>query len=271
FFQTVLGKYLKYSCGYWDQAEQTLDDAEAAMLALTCERAALHDGQRILELGCGWGAVTLWMAEQYPASQIVAVSNSNTQKRFIDQQAAARRLSNVQVITADINDFSPATDFDRVVSVEMFEHARNYQELMRRIASWLAPAGQLFVHIFCHREFAYPFEERGRYDWMSRYFFTGGTMPSETTLLQFQDRLTLDQQWRVSGLHYARTANAWLRNTDDNREAVLSIFKQVYGPAEADRWLQRWRMFFMACAELFGYANGEEWLVGHYRFEKPAP
>lgn len=269
FFRTVLGKHLKYSCGYWDGTTRTLDQAEAAMLALTCERAALGDGMRILELGCGWGAVTLWMAEHYPASQIVAVSNSTTQKRFIDQQAASRQLRNVRVVTADVNDFSPDGIFDRVVSVEMFEHVRNYEELMRRVASWLTPTGQLFVHIFCHREFAYPFEEDGQYDWMSRNFFSGGTMPSETTLLGFQAALTLDQQWRVSGKHYERTANAWLQNTDEHYDDVLSIFEHVYGPSEAARWVQRWRMFFMACAELFGYENGQQWLVGHYRFNKP--
>jgi len=212
--------------------------------------------------------VTLWMAEHYPASEIVAVSNSSSQKHFIEQQAASRQLRNVQVITADVNDFAAGGVFDRIVSVEMFEHVRNYEELMRRIASWLTPEGQLFVHIFCHREFAYPFEADGQYDWMSRNFFSGGTMPSETTLLDFQSVLTLEEQWRVSGTHYERTANAWLQKTDDNYHEVLSIFKAVYGQKDAARWVQRWRMFFMACAELFGYNNGDEWLVGHYRFKQ---
>jgi len=268
FFQTVLGKHLKYSCGYWDDKTQTLDESEAAMLALTCERAALEDGLRILELGCGWGSITLWMAEHYPNAQIVAVSNSTTQKQYIDEQAASRQLHNIEVITSDINEFRTTEVFDRVVSVEMFEHMRNYRELMDRIASWLAPNGQLFVHIFCHREFAYPFEEAGKYEWISRNFFTGGTMPAENTLLRFQSELTLQAQWRISGQHYARTANAWLEKADQHQESVLTLFKNVYGEDHADRWLQRWRMFFMACAELFGYDKGNQWLVGHYRFAK---
>ncbi len=268
FFQTVLGKHLKYSCGYWDETTQTLDESEAAMLALTCERAALRDGLRILELGCGWGSITLWMAKHYPNATIVAVSNSSSQKKYIDEQAHARGLHNINVITADINDFQTTEEFDRVVSVEMFEHMRNYKELMRRIASWLAPGGQLFVHIFCHREFAYPFEEAGKYEWISRNFFTGGTMPAENTLLSFQTDLKLQEQWRISGQHYEKTANAWLEKADQHREAVLALFNNVYGEAQAHRWLQRWRMFFLACAELFGYDEGNQWLVGHYRFGK---
>ena len=268
FFQAVLGKHLKYSCGYWPAGTLTLDDAEAAMLALSCERAALEDGQRILELGCGWGSLTLWMAEHYPQAKIVAVSNSSSQKRYIDRQANGRNLNNIEVRTADINDFEPPGMFDRVVSIEMFEHMRNYRELMHRVHAWLRPGGKLFVHIFCHREFAYPFQDDGEYDWMSRYFFTGGTMPAENTLLAFQDDLKLEQQWRVPGTHYERTSNAWLEKTDQNKAAIVSLFTEVYGPDNANRWLQRWRMFFMACAELFGYDNGNQWLVSHYRFSK---
>ena len=268
FFKTVLGRHLKYSCALWDESTDTLDQAEAAMLALTCERADLADGQRVLELGCGWGSVTLWMAEHYPNSEILAVSNSSTQKQFIDQQAEARGFRNVRVVTADINDFSTDELFDRVVSVEMFEHVRNYQELMRRVASWLAPDGRLFVHIFCHRDLCYPFDGDGKYDWMSQHFFTGGTMPSENMLLEFQDDLNIEQQWRVSGKHYEKTSNAWLDKLDANRHVVLPLFEEVYGAGDAARWVQRWRMFFMACAELFGYADGDEWLVNHYRFRK---
>lgn len=268
FYQLVLGENLKYSCCHWDDNTVSLDQAEASMLALTCDRAALRDGMRVLELGCGWGAVTLWMAEHYPNSSFVAVSNSTSQKRFIDEQAQSRRLNNIEIVTADINDFSSTEQFDRVISVEMFEHVRNYEELMRRVASWLAPEGQLFVHIFCHQAFAYPFEDEGQSDWMSRHFFTGGTMPSESMLLEFQDDLVLEQQWRVSGQHYEKTANAWLQRIDAHADEVRSIFQTAYEIQDADRWIQRWRMFFMACAELFGYDDGREWMVGHYRFSK---
>ena len=268
FFRAVLGKHLKYSCCYWNETIKTLDKAESAMLAMTCARADLHDGMRILELGCGWGAVTLWMAEYYPSSRIVAVSNSARQKQAIENRARMRELENVEIVTADINDFHTSLQFDRVVSVEMFEHVRNYQELMRRIGSWLTPSGRLFVHIFCHRTFTYPFENSSEYDWMSRNFFTGGMMPSKTMLLEFQDDLSLENQWQFSGKHYEKTANAWLSRLDRNHETVVSVFEDVYGKQNAALWVQRWRMFFMACAELFGYGNGDQWIVGQYLFRK---
>lgn len=270
FFQQVLGRHLKYSCGYWEGEAATLDASEEKMLALTCERAQLADGQSILELGCGWGSLTLWMARRYPNGRITAVSNSASQKQFIMGQAAAAGLDNVRVITADANEFQADDSFDRVVSVEMFEHMRNYQELLARIASWLNPGGKLFVHIFCHRQVMYPFSVEGSYDWMAEYFFTGGLMPSEHTLLYFQDDLRLERQWRVPGSHYERTCNAWLARLDAQRDAVREIFEPVYGVEETQRWINRWRMFFIACAELFGYRGGAEWLVAHYRFVKPA-
>jgi cyclopropane-fatty-acyl-phospholipid synthase len=266
FFQRVLGPHLKYSgCWYGDGA-RSLGEAEEAMLRLTGARAELANGQRILELGCGWGSLTLWMAEHYPASQITAVSNSASQRQFILAQARERGLANVEVITADANVFATDKRFDRVVSVEMFEHMRNYATLMERIAGWLQPGGKLFVHIFCHRSLMYPFTVDGDEDWMARYFFTGGLMPAENTLLHFQQHLTLEDQWRVSGTHYERTANDWLANQDREREAVMAVLTQAYGPRDAALWFQRWRMFFMAVAELFGYAGGTEWLVAHYRF-----
>ncbi len=268
FFQRVLGPHLKYSCCWYGDGARTLGEAEEAMLRLTAERAALADGQRILELGCGWGSLTLWMAATYPASRITAVSNSTSQRDFILARARERGLANVEVITADANVFTTATRFDRVVSVEMFEHMRNYAVLMERIAGWLEPGGKLFVHIFCHRTLMYPFTVEGDTDWMARHFFTGGLMPAEDTLLHFQEHLVLDDQWRVSGTHYERTANDWLVNQDREREAVLAVLNQAYGPAEGRLWFQRWRMFFMAVAELFGYAGGTEWLVGHYRFAR---
>jgi cyclopropane-fatty-acyl-phospholipid synthase len=269
FFQQVLGRHLKYSCGYWESDASSLDESEEKMLALTCERAELADGQNILELGCGWGSLTLWMARRYPNARITAVSNSASQKEFIMGQAAAAGLDNVRVITADANEFQADDRFDRVVSVEMFEHMRNYQELLARIASWLNPGGKLFVHIFCHRQVMYPFNVEGSYDWMAKYFFTGGLMPSEHTLLYFQDDLRLERQWRVPGTHYEKTCNAWLARLDAQRDTVSEVFEPVYGAEETQRWINRWRMFFIACAELFGYRGGAEWLVAHYRFVKP--
>jgi cyclopropane-fatty-acyl-phospholipid synthase len=269
FFRLALGRHLKYSCSYFEPGESDLDKAEEKMLTMTCERAELFDGQQVLELGCGWGSLTLWMARRYPNSRIVAVSNSASQREYILAQAAAAGLTNVNVITADANEFEAEGSFDRVVSVEMFEHMRNYQALLAKISSWLNPRGKLFVHIFCHRQVMYPFNVEGSYDWMAEYFFTGGLMPSEHTLLYFQDDLRLERQWRVPGHHYEKTSNAWLEKLDQQRDQALAIFEPVYGQAEAERWINRWRMFFMACAELFGYAQGTEWLVAHYRFVKP--
>jgi len=269
FFEQVLGRDLKYSCAYWSNATVGLDEAERHMLSLTCERAELADGQRILELGCGWGSLTLWMARNYPGSRITAVSNSATQREFIEARARASGLKNVEVITADMNDFSSDQRFDRVVSVEMFEHMRNYRDLMQRVHDWLLPGGKLFVHIFCHRSLMYPFETEGQGNWMGKYFFTGGLMPSENTLLHFQDQLLLDDRWRVSGVHYQRTAEAWLANMDAKRDAVMAVLEETYGTRDAEIWFQRWRMFFMACAELFGFKDGTEWFVSHYRFVRP--
>jgi cyclopropane-fatty-acyl-phospholipid synthase len=270
FFELVLGPHLKYSSCHYAPGVTALGEAEADMLALTCKRARLGDGDRILELGCGWGSLTLWMAEQYPTARITAVSNSRTQKQFIEARAAARGLGNLEVLTRDANvlDFPPGTQFDRVVSVEMFEHMRNYETLLGRIAGWLAPGGTLFVHIFTHSRFAYPFEVRDESDWMARYFFTGGIMPSDHLLAYFQHDLTLREHWRVSGTHYQKTSEAWLANMDRERERVMPILAGTYGAAEARRWWVYWRVFFMSCAELFGYRNGEEWLVSHYLFER---
>lgn len=266
FFARVLGPRLKYSSAIWPAGVDTLAAAEEAMLALTCERAALADGQEILELGCGWGSLTLWMGEQYPGSRITAVSNSSTQRAWIMEQAARRGLENVNVITADATVFRPQGTFDRVVSVEMFEHMRNHRELTGRIAGWLKPGGRLFVHIFCHRELTYLFETEGEDNWMGRYFFTGGVMPSYDWLPRCADRLTLENRWRVNGREYARTLEAWLENSDRQRQALIPLLEECYGAGQGAVWLQRWRMFFMACAELFNYGKGEEWFVAHYLF-----
>ena len=268
FFQRILGRHLKYSGCYWPDGISTLDDAEQAMLELTTERAGIEDGMEILELGCGWGSLSLWIAERYPRCRIQAVSNSRDQRLSIESVCRQRGLTNLDVVTADMNDFSTERRFDRVVSVEMFEHMRNYEKLLARIHSWLRPDGKLFVHIFCHHHLAYPFEVDGQADWMARYFFTGGLMPSEELLLRFQRDLQLEQRWRVNGRHYEKTARAWLANLDAARTDIRELFARVYGPDQSRRWLERWRLFFLACAELFGYNDGEEWLVAHYLFRR---
>ncbi|WP_294991285.1 class I SAM-dependent methyltransferase [uncultured Stenotrophomonas sp.] len=267
FFQACLGKRLKYSSCYYPSGHETLDQAEEAMLELYARRAGLADGQQILELGCGWGSLTLWMAERYPQARITAISNSHSQRQHIMAQCQARGLGNIEVLTCDVNALElPAHQFDRCVSVEMFEHVRNYQQLLAGIARWLKPDGALFVHIFAHRSMMYPFETNGGDNWMGRHFFTGGLMPAADTLLHFQRDLVLEQRWLLDGTHYQRTADHWLANQDAARSEVMPILVATYGPAAAKIWWQRWRMFWMACAELFGYDDGQQWLVAHYLF-----
>lgn len=276
FFQLVLGPRLKYSSCYYPGGDESLDQAEEIMLRMSCERAGLANGQDVLELGCGWGSLTLWMAEQYPASRITAVSNSGAQRQHIESECRSRGIKNVQVLTRDMNDFAVqhevAGGYDRVVSVEMFEHMRNYQLLFRKIAKWLKPDGRLFFHIFSHEQFAYPFAISGDDDWMARHFFTGGIMPSDDLMLYFQDDLVVDKHWRMNGRHYGRTSEHWLRRLDSNREKALAALVKgapahLHGESfNAARQLQRWRIFFMSCAELFNFDRGRQWGVSHYLF-----
>ncbi|WP_052668260.1 SAM-dependent methyltransferase [Nitriliruptor alkaliphilus] len=275
-FELMLGPHLKYSSGYWPETsgELTLADAEEAMLRLTCDHAGLADGQDVLELGCGWGSLTLWMAERYPTSRITAVSNSATQREHIEKQAALRGLDNVRVLTCDVNalgvdahaDVVTPASFDRVVTVEMFEHVRNHGALTGRIATWLRPGGELFVHVFAHRSDPYPFDTGGSGDWMARHFFTGGLMPSDDLLLHAVRDLDVADHWVISGTHYARTLRAWLDNLDTHRDRAIQLLGETYGPRAATAWFHRWRVFDIACEELFAFAGGDEWHVSHYRF-----
>jgi cyclopropane-fatty-acyl-phospholipid synthase len=266
FFAKVLGVHRKYSCCYFEHEHQSLDEAEALSLTLSCERAGLEDGQDVLELGCGWGSLSLWMAAHYPNSRITGVSNSHSQRAYIESEAAQRGLNNLRIITCDMNQFDAGARFDRIVSVEMFEHMRNWPALFARVAGWLRPEGRFFMHVFVHRAVPYAFNDEGSDDWMSRHFFSGGMMPSDELPLRFQDHLQVHSRWRWDGRHYERTANAWLANMDARRESVWPILEATYGKADAMRWWMRWRMFFMACAELFGYQDGQQWWVSHYLF-----
>jgi len=268
-FELVLGDRLKYSSGLWPEGVSSLDESEVAMLKLTTDRAGLVDGQDVLELGCGWGSLTLYMAECFPKSKITAVSNSNDQRQFIEARCEERNLKNVEIITADMNDFETAKLFDRVISIEMFEHMRNYEKLLGRVNVWLKNKGKLFVHIFSHQKIAYPFEDNDDADWMAREFFSGGQMPSHRLLMSFPGQMKIEKDWRVSGTHYEKTSLAWLQKMDKNKAEVLELFKKTYGESDANSWFQRWRIFFMSCEVLFGFNRGSEWGVSHYLFEKP--
>lgn len=268
FFHLVLGARKKYSCCYWPRGVHSLDQAEEAMLQLTCERAHLADGMDILDLGCGWGSFSLWAAEHYPNSRVVAVSNSRTQKEYIDAQCRQRNIHTVETITADVAHLQLDRRFDRIVSIEMFEHMRNYEQLMSNLADRLRPGGKLFVHIFSHREFAYEFDSSNPGDWMARTFFTGGLMPSDDLLLHFQRHLVLSGHWRISGRHYGRTLRAWLDKLDQSESEVRKVLAGAYGADKETLWLVNWRLFFMACEQTWNLRRGDEYLVSHYLFDK---
>lgn len=268
FFQLVLGKNLKYSSCIWDADTKNLNDAEEKMLSLYCERARINDGHKILELGCGWGSLSLFMAKRYPKSCITVISNSKTQKIYIDEQAAARGIKNLTVITSNINEFEINETFDRIISIEMFEHMRNYKALFEKVSSFMKPDANLFVHIFCHREYTYLFEVKDNTDWMAKYFFSGGIMPGKNLFHEFAEHIKIKQQWDINGNHYKKTARAWLQNMDKHKREIMPIMENTYGQKDAVKWWVYWRTFFMSCEELFGFNAGNEWMVNHYLFEK---
>ena len=266
FFAHVLGPNRKYSSCFYKEPESTLQEAEEEALRQTVEHADLSDGTSILELGCGWGSLSLWMARQFPNARITAVSNSRSQRDYIESEAAARGLKNLRVVTADMNVFDPQAQFDRIVSVEMFEHMMNWRELMMRVKSWLAPEGRFFLHIFTHRSGAYLFDRTDREDWIAQHFFTGGVMPSHSLIRQYADLFEVEKEWRWSGVHYQRTAQDWLADFDAHRDEIEAILRFTYGD-DTGLWMRRWRWFFLATAGLFGYADGSEWGVSHYRMK----
>ena len=268
FFNEVLGENRKYSCCHWSGDVSNLNEAEAAALRITVERAGICDGMKVLDLGCGWGSLSLWAAEHFPNASVTSVSNSQSQRDFIIGEAGSRGIRNIDVQVCDMNDFETGDTYDRIVSIEMFEHMRNYGELCRRIDSWLVPEGRFFMHIFCHRTTPYEYIDKGPSDWMSRHFFSGGIMPSADLPLLFPEHLNIEKRWQWNGMHYAKTCRAWLELMDSRRSVVMPILEDTYGRADAGRWWMRWRMFFMACEELFRFNKGEEWFVSHYRFKK---
>tara|TARA_Y100001970_G_C14221937_1_gene853218 strand:- start:441 stop:1475 length:1035 start_codon:yes stop_codon:yes gene_type:complete len=268
FFQSVLGPHLKYSCCYWDKTCDSLSEAELAMLELSIERSKIEDGHTILELGCGWGSLTLLMAKKFPNSSILAMSNSSEQKQYIEEQLTINDMSNVQVITENIADFCPDQTFDRIVSIEMFEHLSNYKLLFEKLNTWLNYDGYIFVHIFGHKYISYPFVNKSSTDWMARHFFSGGVMPSESLFTYFENELLIANKWRVNGVHYQKTANAWLKNLVEKKQDLFMLFKDTYGPSELKQKWSGWVVFFIACAELFGFNKGNDYMVFHYLIRK---
>ncbi|MBD3190821.1 MAG: methyltransferase domain-containing protein [Candidatus Heimdallarchaeota archaeon] len=275
FFQQILGKLMKYSCGFWpslslsEKSSSNLNLSEERMLELTCERAKIENKQqKVLDLGCGWGALSIYLAKKYPEITIDALTNSKIQKEFIEQRIAEERLTNVQVIKANIGNFSTTKNYDRIVSVEMFEHMRNYEKLLAKLATFLKDSGKLFVHIFSRKEQPYLFEINDESNWMAKYFFTGGTMPSTNLLLYFPKDFIIENHWKINGKHYAKTLNTWLWKMKKRKKEILPILENVYGKNQTKKWWTYWKIFFIANAEVFGWKNGQEWFVSHYLFNK---
>ncbi|KAF7830437.1 (S)-coclaurine N-methyltransferase [Senna tora] len=277
FFKLVLGKNLKYSvpicmnycsCCYFSSASKTLEDAEEAMLELYCERSHMKDGHSVLDVGCGWGSLSIYIANKYRNSRVTGICNSTTQKAYIEEKCRDLMLQNVEIIVADISTFEMDASYDRIFSIEMFEHMKNYKDLLKKISGWLKEDGFLFVHHFCHKAFAYHFEDKNEDDWITRYFFAGGTMPSANLLLYFQDDVTVVNHWLVNGKHYAQTSEEWLKRMDHCMTSIKPIMESTYGKDSAVKWTAYWRTFFISVAELFGYNNGEEWMVAHFLFKK---
>jgi cyclopropane-fatty-acyl-phospholipid synthase len=268
FFQYCLGKNLKYSSCYWNEDTSSLDEAEENMLDLYCKRAEVKDGIDILDIGCGWGSLSLFLANKYPRSNITGVSNSPSQKHFIDNEASKMNLKNLEIITNDINDFDSSKQFDRIISIEMFEHTKNSKKLLDSINGWLKPNGSFFMHVFAHKDNPYYFDRNQNNAWMAKYFFTGGMMPNHNLFRDLKSKLDYQKSWMLSGTHYEKTSNAWLDNMDLNRTKILELFKVNSNNRIAKRKFHFWRLFFIACAEIFGYANGSEWCVSHHLFKK---
>jgi len=271
FFLTVLGKRLKYSSCLFSEGISNLNDAEDAMLSLVCERALVEDGQTIMDLGCGWGATTFWLLEKYPSCHVTCVSNSSTQGEYIRNSAQKNGYGDrIKVYTADANTFHTSERFDRIISIEMFEHMKNYEQLFQKVASWLKPNGFLFTQILCHREFTYHFkaEKDSDTEWMAQNFFSGGTMPSSDLFLYFQKDLLIEKHWNINGKHYSKTLDAWLEIMDQNKPVINKIFEAAYGHSEVDKQISNWRKFFMYCSEVFGCNNGNDWIVAHHLFRK---
>ncbi|TQD71021.1 hypothetical protein C1H46_043447 [Malus baccata] len=268
FFKMVLGKNLKYSCCYFNDESSTLEDAEKVMLELYCERSQIRDGHTVLDVGCGWGSLSLYIAQKYNNCKVTGICNSTTQKAFIEEQCRNLQLQNVEIIVGDISTFEMEASFDRIFSIEMFEHMKNYKDLLKKISGWMKDDGLLFVHHFCHKAFAYHFEDKSEDDWITRYFFSGGTMPSAYLLLYFQDDVSIVNHWLVNGKHYSQTSEEWLKRMDRNTASIKPIMESTYGKDSAVKWTVYWRTFFISVAELFGYNNGEEWMVVHFLFKK---
>ena len=270
FFRLVLGPLCKYSSCLYENDVSTLSEAENRALDETCAHAGIADGQEILELGCGWGSLSLWMAERYPSTRITAVSNSRSQREYICSAASARGLANIDVITADMNDYVTMAKYDRVVSVEMFEHMSNWRGLLERIAGVAQPRRSACSSMFSLTVARpYRFDMNDKEDWIAQHFFTGGIMPSHGLIRRFPDLFEVEAEWRWSGEHYRRTALHWLANFDRNADAIGRIFRDVYG-RDCEMWKRRWRVFFLATAGLFGDAGGQTWGVSHYRLSPAA-